>query len=130
MDAWIHEADAFGIELGDAHIIRNAGGSAIEALRSLIISQRVLDTNQIMLVKHTRTFAVLASVCANTANAPAGCGMAGITNATIHATVKKNHEICVDHIDFLPFEECVSRSLFSEYLLTRKQPYPGRRGGC
>lgn len=62
MDAWIHEADAFGIELGDAHIIRNAGGSAREALRSLIVSQQVLGTNEVWVVKHTSTFAVLISV--------------------------------------------------------------------
>lgn len=61
MDAWIHEADAFGIALGDAHIIRNAGGSAREGLRSLIVSQQILNTDQVMLVKHTRRAPLPAS---------------------------------------------------------------------
>lgn len=59
MDAWIHEAEAFGLKLGDAHVIRNAGGSAQEAVRSLIISQQFLGTDQVMLVKHTRGFSWL-----------------------------------------------------------------------
>lgn len=36
-----------GIPLGDAHIIRNAGGSVKEALRSLIISQQLLGTREV-----------------------------------------------------------------------------------
>ena len=53
MDARIDPAAAFGIELGDAHVIRNAGGSAKEALRSIVISQQLLGTREILLVKHT-----------------------------------------------------------------------------
>ncbi|ESZ90134.1 carbonate dehydratase [Sclerotinia borealis F-4128] len=53
MDARIDPSAAFGIALGDAHIIRNAGGSARDALRSLIISQQLLGTNEILLIKHT-----------------------------------------------------------------------------
>jgi carbonic anhydrase len=53
MDARLHPSAAFGITLGDAHIIRNAGGSAREALRSLIISQTLLGTEEILVVKHS-----------------------------------------------------------------------------
>ncbi|KAB8302905.1 hypothetical protein EYC80_006229 [Monilinia laxa] len=53
MDARIDPSAAFGIALGDAHIIRNAGGSARDALRSLVISQQLLGTNEIVLIKHT-----------------------------------------------------------------------------
>ncbi|KAG4031392.1 hypothetical protein MFRU_009g01670 [Monilinia fructicola] len=53
MDARIDPSAAFGIALGDAHIIRNAGGSARDALRSLVISQQLLGTNEILLIKHT-----------------------------------------------------------------------------
>lgn len=53
MDARIDPSAAFGIALGDAHIIRNAGGSARDALRSLVISQQLLGTNEIILIKHT-----------------------------------------------------------------------------
>lgn len=62
MDAWIHEAEAFGINLGDAHVIRNARGNAEEGVRSLIISQQYLDTDQVMVVKHTSKLVVLMAV--------------------------------------------------------------------
>lgn len=53
MDARIDPAAAFGISLGDAHVIRNAGASARDGLRSLVISQQLLGTQEILLVKHT-----------------------------------------------------------------------------
>jgi carbonic anhydrase len=53
MDARLHPSAALGITLGDAHIIRNAGGSAREALRSLVISQQLLGTEDVLVVKHT-----------------------------------------------------------------------------
>lgn len=62
MDAWIHEAEAFDLELGDAHIIRNAGGSAKEALRSLIVSQHFLETTRVWVVKHTSKLPVLTAI--------------------------------------------------------------------
>lgn len=52
MDARIDPAAAFGIDLGDAHVIRNAGGNAKDALRSILISQHLLGTREIVLVKH------------------------------------------------------------------------------
>lgn len=54
MDARIDPAAAFGIDLGDAHVIRNAGGNAKDALRSILISQHLLGTREIILVKHVR----------------------------------------------------------------------------
>ncbi|KAI0267169.1 carbonic anhydrase [Gloeopeniophorella convolvens] len=42
-----------GLKEGDAHIIRNAGGSAEEAIRSLVISQRLLGTREIAVFRHT-----------------------------------------------------------------------------
>lgn len=53
MDARIDPGRAFGIELGDAHVVRNAGASARDALRSIVISQQLLQTTEIVLVKHT-----------------------------------------------------------------------------
>ena len=54
MDARLDPAKFLGLEEGDAHVIRNAGGVATEdALRSLAISQRLLDTTEIVLVHHT-----------------------------------------------------------------------------
>jgi carbonic anhydrase len=72
MDARIDPAAAYGIDLGDAHVIRNAGGDAKDALRSIVISQQFLGTNEILLVKHT------------------GCGMLTFDNAAGKAVVEKN----------------------------------------
>ncbi|KAI0851210.1 carbonate dehydratase [Daldinia vernicosa] len=89
MDARIDPAAAFGINLGDAHVIRNAGASARDALRSIIISQQLLGTKEIILIKHT------------------GCGMLTFSNDDAHSLVKKNlgpsasAEIAT--LDFLPF---------------------------
>ncbi|KAL8756386.1 MAG: hypothetical protein Q9184_004512 [Pyrenodesmia sp. 2 TL-2023] len=72
MDARIHAPQAFGLGLGDAHIIRNAGGSARDAYRSLVVSEQMLGTNEIMLIKHTK------------------CGMVGLTNDAALDVVHKN----------------------------------------
>ncbi len=53
MDARLDPAKALGLEEGDAHVIRNAGGRAHDALRSLIISQQLLGTREIVVVHHT-----------------------------------------------------------------------------
>lgn len=72
MDARIDPAAAYGIDLGDAHVIRNAGGNAKDALRSIVISQQFLGTNEILVVKHT------------------GCGMLTFDNAAAKGIVEKN----------------------------------------
>lgn len=55
MDARLDVEDLLGLQTGDAHIIRNAGGVVDEdAIRCLIISHHLLDTNEIMLIHHTR----------------------------------------------------------------------------
>jgi carbonic anhydrase len=54
MDARLDVYRMLGIELGQAHVIRNAGGVVTDdAVRSLVISQRLLATTEIMLVHHT-----------------------------------------------------------------------------
>ena len=45
-------ARALGLEEGDAHVIRNAGGRATDALRSIIISQQLLGTREIIILHH------------------------------------------------------------------------------
>jgi len=72
MDARIDPAAAYGIDLGDAHVIRNAGGNAVDALRSLVVSQQLLGTKEIILIKHT------------------GCGMLTFDNPTATGLVEKN----------------------------------------
>lgn len=91
MDARIDPAAAFGISLGDAHVIRNAGGNARDALRSLIISQQLLGTEEVLLIKHT------------------GCGMLTFKDKDAHEVVKKNlGDAATDEIkdlDFQPFPD-------------------------
>ena len=54
MDARLNVYGAIGLEEGDAHVIRNAGGVVSDdAIRSLVISQRFLGTREIMLIHHT-----------------------------------------------------------------------------
>ncbi|KAI4158619.1 MAG: hypothetical protein LQ342_007271 [Letrouitia transgressa] len=91
MDARIDPAAAFGISLGDAHVIRNAGGNARDALRSLVISEQLLGTKEVLLIKHT------------------GCGMLTFTNADAHGVVQSNlgdaGEKELEGLDFQPFAE-------------------------
>lgn len=54
MDARLDVHKILGLEEGDAHVIRNAGGVATDdAIRSLVISQRLLGTKEIVLIHHT-----------------------------------------------------------------------------
>jgi carbonic anhydrase len=54
MDARLNPYGLLGLEEGDAHIIRNAGGVITDdEIRSLAISQRLLGTEEIMLIHHT-----------------------------------------------------------------------------
>jgi carbonic anhydrase len=54
MDARLDPARALGLDEGDAHVIRNAGGAVThDALRSLAISQHLLGTEEIILIQHT-----------------------------------------------------------------------------
>lgn len=91
MDARIDPASAYGIPLGDAHIIRNAGGSARDAIRSIVISQQLLGTNEVLLIKHS------------------GCGMLTFKNEDAHKVVETNlgkdgaQELA--GLDFLPFPD-------------------------
>src|SRR5579875_2422803 len=63
MDARVNPYRIFGLSEGEAHIIRNAGGAVTDdAIRSLAISQRLLGTEEIILLHHTE------------------CGMLSITN--------------------------------------------------
>lgn len=72
MDARLDPARILGLELGDAHVIRNAGGVVTDdVVRSLLISQRLLGTTEIVLVHHT------------------DCGMATFTDDAVKADVER-----------------------------------------
>jgi carbonic anhydrase len=87
MDARLLPARFLGLEEGDAHVIRNAGGRAPEAVRSLVISQRLLGTNAVALIQHT------------------DCGMLTFSNEDLYAKVKEDLGADASGIDFLPFKD-------------------------
>ncbi|KJA25765.1 hypothetical protein HYPSUDRAFT_37235 [Hypholoma sublateritium FD-334 SS-4] len=95
MDARVEPASQLGINLGEAHVIRNAGGLAKDALRSIVISQRLLGTREVAIFHHT------------------DCGMLTFTNEVIRDQVKSEEAgnaaivSAVDSIDFLPFPDLV-----------------------
>ncbi|MGC2034450.1 MAG: carbonic anhydrase, partial [Thermoplasmata archaeon] len=54
MDARLNTNGILGLTEGDAHVIRNAGGVVTDdAIRSLVISQRLLGTREVVLIHHT-----------------------------------------------------------------------------
>ena len=55
MDSRLDLFGALGLDLGEVHLVRNAGGLATEdSVRSLMLSQRLLGTRSIMVIHHTR----------------------------------------------------------------------------
>ena len=72
MDSRLDSFAMLGLDIGDAHIIRNAGGVVTEdEIRSLAISQRLLGTSEIILIHHT------------------DCGMLTFTDDGFKATVQE-----------------------------------------
>ena len=54
MDARVDVSAVLGLQPGDAHVIRNAGGRAsTDALRALAVSQAVMHTREVMVIHHT-----------------------------------------------------------------------------
>jgi carbonic anhydrase len=73
MDARLDPARALGLEEGDAHVIRNAGGVVTDdAIRSLALSQRLLGTKEIILIHHT------------------DCGMVTFTDDEVKAQIEQD----------------------------------------
>ena len=73
MDARLSVYGALGLQEGDAHVIRNAGGVVSDdVIRSLAISQRLLGTEEIVLIHHT------------------DCGMLTFTDDEFKAAIEKD----------------------------------------
>jgi len=95
MDARIDVVGQLGLKEGDAHIIRNAGGSAKDSIRSLVISQRLLGTREIAVFHHT------------------DCGMQTFTTAQLREKLKASAEaggaeevaVAAEAIQFLEFSD-------------------------
>jgi carbonic anhydrase len=96
MDARLHPETFLGLRVGDAHVIRNAGGRASDdAIRSLVISQRLLGTKEIVVIHHT------------------DCGMLTFSNDDLVAKIRKELGADATGIDFLPFSD-LEQSVFDD----------------
>ena len=88
MDARLDPAKSLGLKEGDAHVIRNAGGRASEdALRSLVISYKLLGTREFLVIHHS------------------DCGMQTFTNDQLRARLRNDLGVDASSVDFLPFAD-------------------------
>ena len=104
MDSRLHVAPALGLALGDAHILRNAGGRVTEdMIRSLVISQQQMGTKEIVVLHHT------------------DCGAQIFTNPEFACHLENVLGVDVKGQDFLPFTD-VEESVREDMDLLRKSP--------
>jgi carbonic anhydrase len=88
MDARLHPQTFLGLDMGDAHVIRNAGGRASDdAIRSLVISSHLLGTREFGVIHHT------------------DCGMLTFTNDDFRNKLKDDLGVDAGDVDFLPFPD-------------------------
>ena len=88
MDARIDPAKALGLDEGDAHVIRNAGGVVSDdALRSLVISHWLQGTQEAVVIGHT------------------DCGMVTFTTDRLRARLADEAGADASGIDFLTFPD-------------------------
>jgi carbonic anhydrase len=88
MDARLMPDQLLGLEIGDAHVIRNAGGIVSDdAIRSLIISQRLLGTNEVFVINHT------------------DCGMLTFTDEHLQQELRSETGLDASDIQFHTFKD-------------------------
>ena len=91
MDARLDLFRLLGLDIGDSHILRNAGGRVTDdVVRSLVLSAHALDTREVVVIHHT------------------GCGLFGASNEDLRNKVLDATGWHADHIDFLPFRDVVA----------------------
>ena len=104
MDSRLHVAPALGLALGDAHILRNAGGRVTDdMLRSLVISQQQLGTREIVVLHHT------------------DCGAQTFQNKDFQEHLKRELGVDVSDQDFLPFQD-IDESVREDMRLLKDSP--------
>jgi carbonic anhydrase len=90
MDSRLTVEDVLQLRTGDAHIIRNAGGLATDdAIRSLVISQHLLGTEEVIVIEHT------------------GCGMLAFEEAAVRSRLAAETGASVD-LPLHPFSDLES----------------------
>ena len=109
MDARLDPARFLGLEEGDAHVIRNAGGLVNdETIRSLLISHHLLGTEEALVIGHK------------------DCGMVTFTNADVHEKLGPQSE----GIDFEPFPDVAERVRQSVETIRRHPLLPDSFGAA
>lgn len=105
MDARLDPGKFLGLSEGDAHVIRNAGGRASDdAIRSLVISQQLLGTEEVVVIHHT------------------DCGMLTFTNDQLRDTLKQRFGRDPGNVDFLPFPD-LAKSVQDDVEAVRNYPF-------
>ena len=101
MDARIDVFAVLGLHLGEAHVIRNAGGRVTDdVLRSLALSSGVLGVDMVVVMQHT------------------GCGLAGVSDAELRALTGAD-------LGFFPIDDH-SEALREDVELLARAPYLSR----
>lgn len=105
MDARLDPARFLGLEPGDAHVIRNAGGLVTEdAIRSLVISHWLLGTQEVAVIAHT------------------DCGMLTFSNEDLRARLRVEADADASQVDFRPFVD-LRESVRESLRAVRESPF-------
>jgi carbonic anhydrase len=91
MDSRLDVFRMLDLDIGDAHILRNAGGRVTDdTLRSLVLSMHLMATREVFVIHHT------------------GCGLHRVSNASLQEHVLAATGEDASHVDFLPFDDLVA----------------------
>jgi carbonic anhydrase len=108
MDARLDPAKALGLQEGDAHVIRNAGGRASDdAIRSLIVSHLLLGVREVLVIHHT------------------DCGLQKVTNEELRERLRSISGADISNFDFLVFTN-VEASIREDVQTIRSSPLLGQ----
>jgi carbonic anhydrase len=112
MDARLIPTRVLGLEEGDAHVIRNAGGVVTDdEIRSLAISQRLLGTTEIVLIHHT------------------DCGMLTFTDEDFRTSIEQDTGVRPDwHSEAFPDLEADVRKSMRRIIDSPFVPHKNVRG--
>jgi carbonic anhydrase len=87
MDARIEPMKVLGIQTGEVHLIRNAGGRLADAVRSLVVSQAYLGTEEVAIIHHT------------------DCGMQTFTDDELRKKLRDERGVDAHAMAFYPFQD-------------------------
>ena len=105
MDARLLPSEFLGLEEGDAHVIRNAGGRASDdAIRSLILSYKLLGTREFVVIQHT------------------DCGQLTYDEEELRERLRRDTGADASGIDFLTFSD-LDESVRQDVAAIRDSPF-------